>query len=197
METENQNTTSVPFQPISSQKQTFSPGSMVIYGIHGKCAVLSIEDKTIGGQPMSFYKLEPVKPLLAKSTKKDPAIWVPVDTAAQMGLRAPANSESLEKIYETLASEDAFFDTKAIWSSIQPSLENAIRNEGVIGLAKVVGYLHMRKRKNILLPTEIQRYFDSVLRALVKEIVDITQATAKDTEELIFKNLKQKEVTEN
>lgn len=197
METENQKPTGTSFQPATAQNQPFAPGSTVIYGIHGKCSVLSIETRSIGGKSMSFYKLEPIKPPLSKSTRKDPAIWVPVENAAQMGLRTPSSSEDLDKIYELLANEDAFFDLKELWSAVQPSLEIAIRNEGIMGLAKVVGYLHLKKRKNISLPTDIQRYFDSVLRALVKEIVDITQATAKQTEELIFKNLKQKEYFEN
>src|SRR5689334_1238516 len=119
----------------------FQPGSSVIYAMHGRCNVLGTEIRSLGGEHIRFYKLEMKKSTLSRSHRQEPAIWVPVATAKDRGMRAPMNKDDAAAAMKILLSREYFFKPHETWSTLQPQLEATIRIEGGIGLAKVASFL--------------------------------------------------------
>ena len=148
----------------------FSTGMTVVYGLHGKCSITGIETRQIQGQEIPFYKLEIQKSSFSRSSKKDPAIWLPVSTAREQGLRHPLTKIDAEAVMGVIQSREYFFPVKENWSTIQHKLEACIRHEGGSGLAKVASYLYVLKKRMIILPTEINRFQETVMKLLIREL---------------------------
>jgi RNA polymerase-interacting CarD/CdnL/TRCF family regulator len=170
----------------------FTPGSQVIYGMHGKCSVLAVETREAGGKSFSFYKLEIQKSPLSRSTRHEPAIWVPVETAQERGLRQPSNKEQAEEIMKVLASREYFFSIYEPWNTVQAKLDTVIRNEGAIGLAKALSYLFVIKKKQIVPPSEAVKMYDAVNRLLFKELSEALGENARSIEERALKSMRPK-----
>lgn len=170
----------------------FSPGSAVVYAMHGKCNIISVEDRHVGGESIRFYKLMVQRPPLSRTTRQEPAIWVPVSNAREQGMRSVMSRTEVDDVLKILSSREYYFSAAETFSSVQPKLEAAIRNEGGIGLAKALSYLFVLKRKQIVASSEVNKMYESVLRLLLREISEILGETAKALEEKLNKSLKQK-----
>jgi RNA polymerase-interacting CarD/CdnL/TRCF family regulator len=174
-------------------QHSFEPGTSVIYGMHGKCAVVSIETRQAGGESSIYYKLEMQKSPLSRSVRQEPAIWVPVASARERGLRSPLQtSEEAEAVYKITQSREYYFQINEAWSVINPKLEAAIRNEGATGLAKVLSFVHVLKRKQVVASPEVNRLYETVSKLLIRELHDATNAPTRDIEDRIAKGLRQK-----
>lgn len=161
----------------------FSPGTQVVYGLHGRCSIKSIETRRIGGQNMRFYKLEKQRSALSRSTRPEPAIWLPVETARAKGLRAPMTESEAKQVLEILGNREYYFPVNEDWQAIQPRLEMTIQVEGAIGLAKVVSYLHILKRKHIVAPAPIAKFDDNVRRVLARELAELREEPIRAVED--------------
>ena len=150
----------------------FSVGDTVIYGVHGRCTIQAIESKTVGDQTVDFYKMEPVKPALSRSTRPSPAIWLPVQSQEKAGLRAPLTRDECESLNPIFSSREYYFDLKTHWHQTQPKLDEMIAREGAIGLAKVVSYLFVRTHQYVVVPGEQARYYETACRLLYRELSD-------------------------
>src|SRR5579885_1522633 len=170
----------------------FAPQSTVVYGLHGKCLITAIESRTIGSQTIKFYKLEVQKSALSRSQRQEPAIWVPVSSAREQGLRAPMTAEEAEAVLRTLASREYFFQINESWSSILPKLESTIRIEGGIGMAKVLSYLFVLKRKQVVPTPEVARFYENVSRLLLRELSEILGKPIRALEDQIARGFRQK-----
>ena len=149
---------------------TFTVGQIVIYPMLGKCTVVGIEKKDIAGQTLSLDKLEVQKSSFSRSTRQDPAVWVPVGAASDKGLRSPLQNNEVATIFQVLSSREYYFDLNRPWSQVQPELEAAIRREGAIGLAKSISYLFVLKKKQIVPTPEINRFSETVERLFFREL---------------------------
>lgn len=170
----------------------FQPGSMVIYAMHGKCSVLGTEMRSLGGEKIKFYKLEYKKSSFSRSQKQDTAIWVPVATAKDRGLRAPMSKEEAEIALKVLGSREYYFPVNESWSSIHPKLESTILVEGGIGLAKVASFLYVLKRKQIVASPEVIRLQETVHKLLFRELSDALGEPARLIEEKVNKGFRVK-----
>ncbi len=173
-------------------RSPFQPGSPVIYAMHGKCAVISVETRQTSGESIEYYKLEIQKSPLSRSTRQEPAIWVPVSSARERGLRSPMASEDAEAVFKLINSREYYFPLNDPWSSIQPKLEAAIRGEGGFGLAKALSYLHVLKRKQIVASPEVARMYETVSRLLIRELAEATGETPRSIEDKIARGMRQK-----
>ncbi len=183
---------------INSESQIeFSPGMSVIYGLHGKCQLISIENRQIGGEEMAFYKLEITRPALSRSTRKEPAIWIPVNSAKDRGLRRASTATDVEQILEIFSSREYYFSLNETWSEVHPKLEAAIRTEGAFGLARVCSYLYVLKRKLAVPPTEATKFQEMVNKLLLRELSDATGQSMRELEDQISKRLRQKLIPDN
>ncbi len=174
------------------QVQEFLPGSSVIYAMHGKCYVTGTESRSHSGKIIRFYKLEVRRPTLSRSLRQEPAIWVPVHTAKEQGLRAPMNTAEAENAMQILLSREYFFKWNESWSTLHTKLESTIRLEGGLGLAKVASCLYVLKRKMVAPPSEIIKLQESVHKLLFKELADATGETMRSLEEKASRGLRSK-----
>ena len=170
----------------------FAPGSDVIYSVHGRCQVKAIEERTVGGQRLRFYRLEPQRSALSRSTRPEPAIWLPVMNANQRGLRCLMNKEQCQQAFEILTDGEYYFALQNAWNHTQSELEACLAIEGGIGLAKVLGFLHVLKARRIVPPSDVIRMFELVHRLLVRELVEVLGEPVKTIEERVEKALRQK-----
>ena len=172
--------------------EEFAPGSPVIYGLLGRCIVISVDTKTIGQSTLRFYRLEIKKTSQSRSKTMDSAIWVPVKTAHEQGLRAPANMNQAQAAIKLLQSREYFFKTSENWASILPTLESTIRADGIEGLAKVYSYLFVLRRKQLVSHPEFGKFFELVHRLLFRELSEALQESMKSIEDQTQKGLKSK-----
>lgn len=184
--------------PAASQQGAFEPGSSVIYGMHGRCSVASIEMRRVSDQNVAFYKLEIQKPALSRSTRQEPAIWVPVATAIERGLRQPLSSPGqAEAVFKIFSSREYYFSLNEPWSVIQTKLESAIAREGAIGLAKTISYLFALRKKQIVATPEVNRLYDQANKVLTRELAGVLNEPIRAIEERVAKFLKQKLVPDS
>ncbi len=170
----------------------FAAGSEVVYGLHGRCSIEAVIDRTINGETISFYKLQPQKPPLSRTKKLDPAIWIPVKNAQKQGLRSVMTKEDADKIYTLFQNREYFFSLEESWSTVIPQLEKCISDEGAFGLAKVESYLFVLKKRQVVLSPEINRFAEIVRRNLMRELSEITGQTIRALEDRMEKSLKAK-----
>ncbi len=170
----------------------FKIGDSVIYGMHGKCSLTGIETRTVSGESIVFYKLEVQKPALSRSTRQEPAIWVPVNAAQDRGLRTPITKDQAEEIFKLMASREYYFNASEAWQTVQPKLESIIRAEGAIGMTKALGYLHVLKRRQIVPTPEVARMSENVNKLLMRELSEATGESIRALEEKASKLMRQK-----
>ena len=169
----------------------FTEGTAVIYGIHGRCTVTGVEFRKIGEKSIPFYKLEIYRPIAPK-TKRDTAIWIPVESAKKRGLRQLMPEEIVEKAINILTSREYFFSLHEKIHQIQPKLDVCIQEEGGIGLAKVVSYLYTLKNRQIVPTNEVLKLYETHSRILFREIAEIRSSTIRIIEDQVARGMKSK-----
>jgi len=167
-------------------------GQSVIYGLHGKCSVIAIESRTDGNASKVFYKLEKVRSALSRSARPEPAIWVPVDSAPALGLRAPLSAQGADAVFEILQSKEYHFSLNEPWTATYATLERAIKTEGALGLAKAFGFLHVLRKKQVVPTPEVNRAFEQVQKLLSRELCEALSVAPRDLNERIEKAVRHK-----
>lgn len=183
---------SQPEASYAFQDGEFPIGTEVIYGIHGKCQVLTIESREVSGQASRFYKLEVQKSALSRSAKREPAIWLPVASARAQGLRPPMTLVVAEAAMTILMSREFFFNPAEPWSLVYPKLEATLRNEGGPGLARVYSYLYVLKRRQVVPASDVVKLLDSVYKIMIRELAEAFGEAPRILEERMAKGLRQK-----
>lgn len=75
----------------------YAVGDFVVYGIHGVCTVVNIEQQQLGGHVRRYYVLEPVE-------QTGTRFMLPIDNPSVMGkVRALMTGEELEQILQSEA----------------------------------------------------------------------------------------------
>ena len=183
---------------LSSQQThgEFSLGDPVVYGLHGKCRVAQIETRVMGGKTIRFYKLEVLKSALSRSSRSDPAIWVPITNSTDLGLRAPMNQPQAEVALKYLTDRDTFpdLDMDESWHSLQTKLETIAKHEGGLGLAKVFCFMSVLKRRLVAPASPIIKFYDLIHKLLFRELSETLNEAPKVIEDRITKNLLNKRI---
>lgn len=177
---------------LPNSTASHSAGTSVIYGLHGKCGIEKIESREIQGSAQEFYKLVPQKSSFSRSTRQEPAIWIPVNSTLAKSLRPAMGPEQAKEAMTVLLSREYYFSLSEAWSSVQPKLEACIHTEGGIGLAMVASYLLTLKKKQVVASQEVSRMIEAVNRVLLREISEALGETIRAIEEKINKGIKQK-----
>ena len=102
------------------------------------------------------------------------------------------SAQDAEAVLQVLSSREYFFQANEAWSSVLPKLESAIRTEGAIGMAKVISYLFVLKRKQVVPAPEVSRLYENVNRLLLRELSEVLNKPARALEEQITKGFRQK-----
>ena len=76
--------------------------------------------------------------------------------------------------------------------NITRQIEDLVRNEGVIGLAKAYSYLFVRKSREAICPTDLTRMIENTQRILFRELAEALNQPQKDLEAQIAKSIRVK-----
>lgn len=173
-------------------EKTLSVGSQVTYGLHGKCTVTAVEERKLSGEAVAFYRLEMVRHPSARAQRPEPAIWIPVASAAQSGLRPMMDSATAAEVMSILSNREYYFDLQLPWTKAQQVLEKAIAREGAIGLAQALSYLYGIKRREVVFSPEVGRFAERVMKQILRELAEAQAALIKEIEISVNKALRAK-----
>lgn len=177
--------------------QEFQPGTSVIYALHGKCTITGIENRDCNGQSMKFYKLELQRSPLSRSTRQEPAIWVPLNQARQKGLRLAISKADVESVQKIFSSREYYFELNMPWLAAQSKMEATVRAEGAVGLAKAASYLFVLLRKQVVPDNTALRFQETVHKLLFRELSEATGDHPRILEERAVKSLRHKLLPDN
>jgi RNA polymerase-interacting CarD/CdnL/TRCF family regulator len=167
-------------------------GVSVVYAMHGRCTVLAVESRELAGQTQRFYKLEIQKSPLARSSRQEPAIWVPVTTAKNRGIRAPMDQGDVDRAFEILATREYYLPLNEAWNISQNKIETLVRNEGSVGVAKALSFLFVLKKKQVVPYPEVNRINETIQKQFSKEVAELTGETMKAVDERITRAMRHK-----
>jgi RNA polymerase-interacting CarD/CdnL/TRCF family regulator len=167
-------------------------GTAVIYGLHGRCTITGVETRSLGGDTQRFYKLEKQKSPLSRSTRQDPAIWLPVSSASLRGLRSPMTQADIDAAFLIFSSREYYYSLKDQWHVVQEKIETAIRTEGSAGMAKALSFLFVLKKRQVVSHAEVTKLSEAIQKNFNREVSEITGETAKQIEEKMNKAMRSK-----
>jgi RNA polymerase-interacting CarD/CdnL/TRCF family regulator len=170
----------------------FLPGSSVIYAMHGRCTILSVEARHLGNQEIRFYKLEVKKNSPSRLSRNETAIWVPVEKARAQGLRIPMDKAEAMAAMKLLLAREYFLKINEPWSILQSKLESMIRTEGGLGLAKAASFLYVFIRKQMVPAPEVLKFQEAIVKLLLRELSEALEEPIKVLDEKLNKGMKVK-----
>lgn len=189
---------------MESNQQTsaerFEQGSSVIYGVHGRCRVDGIEEKTVGGQTIAFYRLSIEKPLLPSNMrpqKHEPSIFIPIQDAKRRGLRRVMSDVEIQEVLEILSSREYFFPLTTAWRELLPQLESEIEQGGAVGLAKVLSYTSVLKSRQVVPSSEVIKFHEKIEKVIVRELAELLELSIKEVEGDIHQRVQNKLLPDN
>ena len=84
----------------------YSVNQSVVYGSHGVCTVVEIEEKLVDHKPVSYYALEPL-------TQPGTRYYIPVHNAIAVGkMRCPLSAAALKEMLEGACDADRWIDSE-------------------------------------------------------------------------------------
>ncbi|OGQ60797.1 MAG: CarD family transcriptional regulator [Deltaproteobacteria bacterium RIFCSPLOWO2_02_FULL_53_8] len=157
--------------------QSFKQGELAVYPAHGVGLIMGVECREVSGQSKSFYML--------KILDSEAIIMVPIDSAANVGLRKIVKRSMVPKIYAVLQNKDDTILDNQTWNRRYRDYTDKIKSGCVMEIARVMRDLYLLKFDKELSFGE-RRMLDTAKNLLVKEI-SIAKKTKEDKieEELI------------
>ena len=157
---------------------TLNVGNKVVYPSQGPCLIGAVVKKTVGGTPISFYKL-------ALLDEKGGDLFVPVDKVTSVGLRQLLEKSDIPKLLGHLKNA-AVADTN--WK--QRMIDNAklLASGSAFDLAQVIESLTDLNKTKVLTPRDRQT-LDRARKILICEISEVTGETKTAAEEQLEKAL--------
>ena len=107
---------------------SFSVGDTAVYPAHGVADVVDVENKTVGGQTLSFYHLQ-----VRNSGLK---IIVPIARAEENGMRPLAAESDIEQVFELLNQREIEPDRQT-WNRRYRGFMEKIRSGVLFEVAEV------------------------------------------------------------
>ena len=140
--------------------QPFTVGDMAVYPVHGLTEVVALENRDVGGHPLSVYIL--------KVLESGSRIMVPTTKAAAVGLREPISESEVGKVYDILRSQDVIQNDQA-WNRRQREYMDKIKTGSIFEIAEVLRDLRLLGRDKSLSFSE-RRMADTAMALIVQEI---------------------------
>ncbi len=145
----------------------FQIGDLVCYPMHGVGVVEAIEEQTILGETMQYYRL--------RFTIGRMTAMVPIDRAESVGLRALADGKTCEEVVRFLGTEECSEESDN-WNQRYRDNLDKLRGGDIMVVADVVKCLMRRDRERGLSAGERKMYL-TARQVLVDELA---AATATD-----------------
>ncbi|MEZ4287883.1 MAG: CarD family transcriptional regulator [Polyangiales bacterium] len=161
----------------------FKVGDKAIYPSRGVTEVVSIEERKIGGNSLSFYVLRPL------DEENDLTIRVAVSQAENVGLRPPISEEDIEEIFALLEEQPVAFDNQT-WNRRYRGFMEKIKTGSVFDVAEVMRDLYRLQAEKSLSFGE-KKMLERARNLVVKEIAVARARSEEKTQaeiEKIFEN---------
>jgi CarD family transcriptional regulator len=159
-------------------KTAFKKNQQVVYPLQGVGKIKTIEERTFKDKKVLYYVI-----YLEVS---DMTVMVPVDKAADLGIRAIVSREEAENAL-TFISED-YEPVPADWKLRYQMNLDLLKQGSVVDIAQVVRTLYHRSKIKEL-PILERKLFDSALKLLVDEISFSLDLRKDEVEQLVFGKL--------
>lgn len=161
-----------------AQQAEFAVGDHVVYPAHGVGRIDGVEEQTVAGHTLAFYKIS--------FGHERMTLRLPVAKAGEAGLRRLASRERLAAALKTLRRRAR--GRKAMWSRRAQEYETKINSGDPVALAEVVRDLYRGENQGEQSYSERQLY-QAALERLTRELaaveaIDEGRATAHVTEAL-------------
>ncbi len=147
----------------------FRPGDLAVYPTYGVGKIQSIESRSMGESKIDCY----VVSILSDNSK----VFVPIDTAEQMGLRTLITSDVAGQVYECFKKHNPDL-LKMNWNKRYRSLQDKMKTGRVEDVAGVISDLMFLKKKKGLSYGE-ERLLNDAQEILATEL-SITENVPKD-----------------
>ncbi|MFN3505083.1 MAG: CarD family transcriptional regulator [Caldimicrobium sp.] len=119
----------------------FKIGEVVVYPGYGLGKIISIDEKFIEGKPIQAY--------VVKLLDMDTEIYVPINSAKKIGLRAIISKENLKELYKILSQGEVKI-TNGTWNKRYKEYTEKLKGGDIFVLASLVKELYeLSKRKNL------------------------------------------------
>ncbi len=148
----------------------FRVGETVVYPARGVADIVAVEDKDIGGRRQSFYVL--------RVHDTEQKILVPVNNAAQIGLRRPISEAQVREIFRILKVTDVPLDTQT-WNRRYRGFVEKLATGSVFAVAEVLRDLSRVKIVKDGLSFSERQMLERARGLIVKEIA-VARAKPED-----------------
>jgi len=148
----------------------FKVGETVVYPARGVADIVAVEDKDIGGRRQSFYVL--------RVHDTEQKILVPVNNAAQIGLRRPISEAQVREIFRILKVTDVPLDTQT-WNRRYRGFVEKLATGSVFAVAEVLRDLSRVKIVKDGLSFSERQMLERARGLIVKEIA-VARAKPED-----------------
>jgi CarD family transcriptional regulator len=148
----------------------FKVGETVVYPARGVADIVAVEDKEIGGRRQSFYVL--------RVHDTEQKILVPVNNAAQIGLRRPISEAQVREIFRILKVTDVPLDTQT-WNRRYRGFVEKLATGSVFAVAEVLRDLSRVKIVKDGLSFSERQMLERARGLIVKEIA-VARAKPED-----------------
>lgn len=167
--------TQVPFSP-------FNPGETIVYAKHGVGVIENIVQNQFHGENYLAYAIK----IKASSIE----LFVPVESAEQMGLRKLKNEADMEKALNIIASSEEISElTQAkTWKERKKILDELFRKGTPEDLAKIIKFLYIKNKQKDL-PNSERKIYESSFKFLVHELSEVKNISEEEADHLITEKL--------
>ena len=138
----------------------FKVGDNAVYPSQGVAEVVGIEQKVISDKPQRFYVL--------RILDSDMRILVPIDRAAQVGLRNVIGQDEIADLMEILRDKEVRVD-KQTWNRRYRGFMEKIKTGSLFDVAEVYRDLYRLKSSKVLSFGE-RKMLDNAKQLIVKEL---------------------------
>lgn len=163
----------------------FSVGDFLVYPTHGVGEVIDIEQTEIAGTKITLYVLN--------FEKEKMILRVPVNRAAEVGLRGLSSKDQLEKAVVTLKGKPK--TGRGMWSRRATEYGSKINSGNIEFIAQVVRDLH----KNVEDPDRSYServIYESAFDRLAGEFAAVNKINAEKAEKLLVDTLNKFKIKE-
>ncbi len=153
-----------------TEEGDFHVGETVVYPARGVADIVGVEEKEIGGRRQGFYVL--------RVHDTEQKILVPVNNAAQIGLRRPISEAQVREIFRILKITDIPLDTQT-WNRRYRGFVEKLATGSVFAVAEVLRDLSRVKIVKEGLSFSERQMLERARGLIVKEIA-VARAKSED-----------------
>lgn len=156
----------------------FKVGDRIVYPMHGAGVIESIEEREILGNRQKYY--------IMKMPIGDMKVMVPLDSAAEVGIREIIDEATADKVFCILCDDKT--PMQANWNKRYRENMEKIRSGDIFEVADVVRSL-MQREKEKGLSTGERKMLSNAKQILISELVLAKNMDQEQVEKLIEKCL--------